>query len=73
MLRRYLEGMQWVMYYYYQGAKHWRWYYPYHYPPMISDLGDDIVQTFLGGNNTITEFKEDSNCSKNKLPYTPFQ
>lgn len=50
MLYRYLEGMQWVLYYYYRGAPHWRWYYPYHYAPMISDLGSNIVNDFLGGN-----------------------
>ena len=73
LLARYLDGMQWVMYYYYKGSQHWRWYYPYHYAPMISDLGQDIVQTFLGGKNTITDFKVDTNCSESKEPYTPFQ
>lgn len=73
MLFRYLEGMQWVLYYYYRGAQHWRWYYPYHYAPMISDLGDNIVQEFLGGQTTITEFKTDDHCSADPKPYTPFQ
>ena len=73
MLYRYLEGMQWVLYYYYRGAPHWRWYYPYHYAPMISDLGTNIVKDFLGGNNQITSFKTDTNCNANPKPYTPFQ
>ena len=73
MLYRYLEGMQWVLYYYYRGAPHWRWYYPYHYAPMISDLGSNIVKDFLGGKNQITSFKTDTNCNANPKPYTPFQ
>ena len=73
MLFTYLEGMQWVMFYYYRGAQHWRWYYPYHYAPMISDLGDNIVQTFLGGKTKIEQFSTDSHCSEITTPYSPFQ
>lgn len=36
----YLHGLQWVMYYYYKGVQHWGFYYPYHFPPMISDIKD---------------------------------
>jgi hypothetical protein len=40
---------------------------------MISDLGSNIVEDFLGGINLITEFKEDEHCKADKKPYTPFQ
>lgn len=73
MLYRYLEGMQWVLYYYYTGAKHWRWFYPYHYAPMISDMGNNIVANFLENKNTIRDFVTDTNCNANPKPYTPFQ
>jgi hypothetical protein len=40
---------------------------------MISDLGTNIVNDFLDGNNQIREFRTDINCNANPKPYTPFQ
>ena len=63
MFNKYLEGLQWVLYYYYRGIKSWKWYYPYHYAPMISDFdsityNNDLDNIFLNDNTT---------------PFNPFQ
>ena len=38
MTKHYIEGLQWVLYYYYRGCPSWNWYYRYHYAPRISDI-----------------------------------
>lgn len=42
VVSNYLEGLQWVLSYYYHGCPSWNWFYHYHYAPMTVELIEGI-------------------------------
>jgi 5'-3' exoribonuclease 1 len=58
LIYRYVEGLQWVVHYYYKGVCSWGWFYNFHYAPKISDI------------KGIADFKFDLKLGK---PFLPFQ
>ena len=58
LTKNYIEGLQWVLYYYYRGCPSWNWYYKYHYAPRISDLAKGLDQLITFEQHT---------------PFTPYQ
>eukprot|EP00758_Cryptobia_borreli_P018795 Tbor_TRINITY_DN7480_c0_g1::TRINITY_DN7480_c0_g1_i1::g.14514::m.14514/K12619/XRN2, RAT1; 5'-3' exoribonuclease 2 len=38
--REFYRGMQWVMRYYTKGCPSWEWFYPFHYAPLLQDMGN---------------------------------
>lgn len=58
VVKSYMEGMNWVLHYYFQGTPSWQWYYPFHYAPFAADFKE------------ITDYKIEFTLGK---PFKPFE
>jgi 5'-3' exoribonuclease 2 len=49
--KSYVEGLSWVLAYYYNGCPSWTWFYPHHFAPFASDFTDvaSMDITFVEG------------------------
>lgn len=47
LAENYVQGLQWVLFYYYRGIASWPWFFRYHYAPMISGLSQFRVLVFV--------------------------
>ncbi len=74
LARNYVQGLQWVLYYYYRGVASWPWFYGYHYSPMISGMG--FPRLVLRVNAYVSDVKLGLDADLNfqlGQPFRPFQ
>ena len=64
--KQYIQGLEWVQYYYHSEAKNWQWYFPFHYSPLATDLVDYL--TNASKNSRLTRVS-----NKYLEPILPFQ
>ena len=64
--KQYLQGLEWVHYYYHNWPKNWQWFFPYHYSPLSIDLVEYLTNASTGSRLTRVS-------NKYLEPILPFQ
>ncbi|KAI9744255.1 MAG: 5'-3' exoribonuclease 1 [Claussenomyces sp. TS43310] len=75
LCENYVQGLQWVLYYYYRGVVSWPWYYGYHYSPMISGESNRVFRasiTSLTSTDVIKGLKADLDFKLGQ-PFHPYE
>lgn len=62
LVASYVTGVSWTLKYYTEGCRLWRWFYPYHYAPLASDIMDIAA---------VLQRSEDDDETQN--PFYPFE
>ncbi|CBZ51991.1 putative 5'-3' exonuclease [Neospora caninum Liverpool] len=68
----YLEGLQWVLYYYFRGPHYsgWDWFYPHHYAPFMTDVL--CCSFFTEGVKDLADLRRKEIRFPASKPYAPF-
>ena len=61
MCLKYIQSLIWTSHYYFKSCLSWKWYYPYNYSPLASD-----ISKFLQSIDSL-----DNLIQIDKQPYTP--
>lgn len=61
MVKQYLTGIRWVTNYYFDTNINWDWFYPYDYPPFLSDINEYLInmnEVTFKKTNPITPYEQ---------------
>ena len=76
LIYRYVEGLQWVMHYYYSGVASWSWFYNYHYAPRISGMTFIVTSPYCDTSKPFADLKGIDKMSFHfdlGKPFRPFE